>query len=47
MFVKDELAAYTMKHDGTDGYHMVFAAQDYAASEHSNCSDGAVVHLID
>jgi hypothetical protein len=36
-----------MKPYGSDGFHMVFAAQDYAAGENGKYLDGAVVCLVD
>jgi hypothetical protein len=47
MKVADELAAFVMKSDGTDGCRVAFAAKEYAAGENGLRLDGAIVRIVD
>ena len=44
---KDELAAYTMKSDGSNGHCIAFAAKEYGAGDNDLWLDVAVVYLVD
>ena len=45
--LEDELAAFVMKSDGTDGCRVAFAAKEYAAGENGLRLDGAIVRIVD
>ena len=47
MIRKDELAAYAVKPDGSDGSRVAFAAKEYAAGDNCSRLNGAVVRLVD
>ena len=46
-FVRNELACYIMKDDGSDGCHVCFTAREYAAGDNDCQLDGAIVKLTD
>jgi hypothetical protein len=47
MVRKDELAAYAMKSDGSNGCHIAFVEREYAASDNGSRLNGTAVHLVD
>jgi hypothetical protein len=47
LVVRDQLACYTIRNDGTDGCRVCFAAREYAAGENGQRLDGAIVRITD